>query len=300
MSIINVKDLVKVYSSNSIEVQALRGISFSIEKQAFISIMGPSGSGKSTLLNILGAVDRPTAGIVEVEGQMLNNLTEKKRDSYRLVTVGYVFQDLNLIPTLTACENVQLPMIALNRPKAFRRQHAVELLNLVGLADRTTHFPDQMSGGERQRVAIAAALANNPPIILADEPTGVLDSTNALQVIGYLRDTVEKLEKTVIMVTHDSSMARKTDRIYQIRDGQIDSGSIPSDEGYVTSKRYDQFLMDRASELRQEISALDAGVSANMIDGPYYCKERHHLLNTLKVLEGELGRMGFISKSQKK
>ncbi|NWF97072.1 MAG: ABC transporter ATP-binding protein [Candidatus Thorarchaeota archaeon] len=291
-------DLVKVYRTETVEVQALRGVSLSVERGTFVCIMGPSGSGKTTLLNIIGAIDTPTAGLIEVDGQALSSLSEKEQDTYRLTKIGYVFQDLNLIPTLTAFENVQLPMIAFNVEKTARRTRARELLELVGMEKRMEHTPSQLSGGERQRVAIATALANDPPVILADEPTGVLDSVNALEVVGYLRDAVRNLGKTVVMVTHDANMARQSDRIYHIQDGRIDAGHSPASQSTSESASYELLIRERLAELRNEFASLDSELMQGRLDGASYCARRTQVASTIEVLERELQRMGVVPRTK--
>lgn len=216
--IIVVRDLVKIYKEG-VEVRALNGLTMTVGRGEFVAIMGPSGSGKSTLLNILGALDRPTSGEVWVNGQNLAQIRDL--DAFRARTVGFVFQMHNLIPTLTARENVEVPMMGQPISRRERRRRAEELLELVGLRDRMNHLPNQMSGGERQRVAIARALANRPAILLADEPTGNLDSHSGAQIIALMRDLNRNLGTTVIVVTHNPLVARQADRILLMRDGRI-------------------------------------------------------------------------------
>jgi len=216
--IVETRDLVKIYGDGA-EVRALDGVNMRVARGEFISVMGPSGSGKSTLLNMIGALDRPTSGKVLVNGQ---NLAEvRDLDTFRARTVGFVFQLHNLIPTLTARENVEVPMMGQPVSHRERRRRAEELLELVGLANRMDHLPNQLSGGERQRVAIARALANQPALVLADEPTGDLDSQRGAEVIALMHRLNHELGTTFIVVTHDSAVARKTDRILIMRDGRI-------------------------------------------------------------------------------
>jgi ABC-type lipoprotein export system ATPase subunit len=216
--IIETRDLVKLYGDGA-QVRALDGVSLAIEAGEFVSVMGPSGSGKSTLLNMLGALDRPTSGQVLIEGQDLSEV--KDLDRFRARTVGFVFQLHNLIPTLTARENVGVPMRGQPIGARARRKRAIELLELVGLAERMNHLPNQLSGGERQRVAIARSLANRPRLILADEPTGNLDSQSGAEVIALMHRLNHELGTTFIVVTHDEAVARQTDRILVMQDGQI-------------------------------------------------------------------------------
>ncbi|MEM4785452.1 MAG: ABC transporter ATP-binding protein, partial [Desulfurococcaceae archaeon] len=201
-------ELVKIYRiGKNISVPALRGISFKIGSGEAVSIMGPSGSGKTTLLNIIGGIDKPTSGSIIVENIKVSELDETMLEKYRLCCVGYVFQAFNLIPVLSSIENVELPMIALNVPRDIRIKRANWLLEQVGLIDRIHHKPYELSGGQQQRVAIAIALANDPPLILADEPTAELDTENALNIINLLTRLSTDYGKTVIVSTHDPRMA---------------------------------------------------------------------------------------------
>ena len=216
--IVFARELVKVYGDGA-EVRALNGLTMTVERGKFVAVMGPSGSGKSTLLHILGALDRPTSGEVWVNGQNLARIRDL--DTFRARTVGFVFQLHNLIPTLTARENVEVPMMGQPVGRRERRRRAEELLERVGLRDRMNHLPNQMSGGERQRVAVARALANNPALLLADEPTGNLDSQSGAEVVSLMRELNRDLGTTIIIVTHDPSVARRADRILLMRDGRI-------------------------------------------------------------------------------
>jgi ABC-type lipoprotein export system ATPase subunit len=211
-------NLTKIYGDGD-GVRALDGVSFSIRAGEFVAVMGPSGSGKSTLLNILGALDRPTGGVCKVNGQELAKV--KDLDRFRSKTVGFVFQLHNLIPTLTARENVEVPLQEEKMSDGARRKRAEELLNLVGLSDRVNFMPSQLSGGQRQRVAIARALANHPAIILADEPTGNLDSKSTDEIMDLLRQLNREQGTTFIVVTHNPAVARAADRVVTVRDGKI-------------------------------------------------------------------------------
>ncbi len=217
-AIVIAQDLVKVYGDGA-EVRALDGLTMTVGRGEFVAVMGPSGSGKSTLLHILGALDRPTSGEIWVDGQNLARIRDL--DTFRARTVGFVFQLHNLIPTLTARENVEVPMMGQPVGRRERRRRAEELLERVGLRDRMNHLPNQMSGGERQRVAIARALANRPALLLADEPTGNLDSQSGAEVVALMRELNRDLGTTIIIVTHDPSVARRADRILLMRDGRI-------------------------------------------------------------------------------
>ena len=209
-------DLVKVYED---KMRALDGVNLTIHRGEFLSVMGPSGSGKSTLLNLLGALDRPSAGDIYIAGEALGSIKDLNR--FRSRTVGFVFQLHNLLPTLTACENVEIPMFEIHISNRERRQRALSLLVEVGLADKADQLPPRLSGGERQRVAIARAIANEPQILLADEPTGNLDSTSGAEIMQAFRKLNREKGMTVLIVTHDPSVARSTDRIVVLQDGRI-------------------------------------------------------------------------------
>jgi ABC-type lipoprotein export system ATPase subunit len=224
--IVETRDLVKIYGGGT-EVRALDGINMKVWKGEMASVMGRSGSGKSTLLHLIGALDRPTSGQVIVAGQDL--ATVKNLDRFRSQTVGFVFQLHNLIPTLTALENVEIPLYEQRIGAKKRRERARELLELVGLGDRLRHLPNTLSGGERQRVAVARALANHPAIILADEPTGELDSVKAKEIINMMHKLNHELGTTFIVVTHDPAVARQTDRILVLDSGRIVREDIVGD-----------------------------------------------------------------------
>ena len=215
--IIETRDLTRVYGDGE-KIHALAGINLRIAPGELVAIMGPSGSGKSTLLNVLGALDLPSGGQVLINGQDL--ATIKNKDSFRARSVGFIFQLHNLLPTMTALENIEVPMIGLAGPGE-RRRRANDLLDLVDLKDRASHMPGQLSGGQRQRVAIARALANRPPLVLADEPTGALDSVNGQEIMRLLRELNRSQGTTFVVVTHDLSVARQTDRVVTMQDGKI-------------------------------------------------------------------------------
>lgn len=219
--VIELEGVSKVYQLDSVQVPALNNVSLKIRKKDFVSIMGPSGSGKSTLLHMIGALDKPTSGKVYIDGTNLSKLTSDELTRIRGKKIGFVFQFFNLYPTLTALENVELPMMMLEKDKNERKQKAMELLELVGMKDRAGHLPSQLSGGQRQRTAIARALANNPSFILADEPTGNLDSKSGHDIMKLLVELNEKEGKTVIVVTHDSFIASHSKHIVKIKDGRI-------------------------------------------------------------------------------
>ncbi|MFQ5596022.1 MAG: ABC transporter ATP-binding protein [Anaerolineae bacterium] len=211
-------NLTKLYGDGA-EVRALDGVDLQLAHGEYVAVMGPSGSGKSTLLNLIGALDRPTAGTVRVNGQDVAQV--KDLDRFRAREIGFVFQLHNLIPTLTARENVEVPMQGIGVRGDERRERALELLHLVDMGDRVDFLPNQLSGGERQRVAIARALANDPALILADEPTGNLDSTAGTEVVSLFARLNREQGKTIIIVTHDPVVALSTQRIITLRDGKV-------------------------------------------------------------------------------
>jgi predicted ABC-type transport system involved in lysophospholipase L1 biosynthesis ATPase subunit len=214
--------LKKSYGKGEAAVHALCGVTIDIASGQRVALLGKSGSGKSTLLNLLGGLDHPTDGDLEVAGQKLEKLSRRELAAFRLASVGMIFQSFNLIPSRTALENVELPMIFAGRPRRQRRDEAQQALNAVGLGARIHHWPAQLSGGENQRVAVARALVNQPRILLADEPTGNLDSATAREVMGLLMDHVEKHGTTMILVTHDEELAKEyTQRVIRLKDGHL-------------------------------------------------------------------------------
>ena len=219
--IIRAEGLVKEYIQGGRPVRALDGVDLTVEEGEFLAIMGPSGSGKSTLLHILGALDRPTEGRILIRGVDLSKLSDVELAELRNREIGFVFQFFNLIPRMDALSNVELPLAIAGVPREERRRRAMELLKLVGLEDRMTHKPSELSGGEQQRVAIARALANDPSIILCDEPTGNLDSKTGEEVIRLMKELNLKGGKTFIIVTHDPAVAQMTERILYLHDGRI-------------------------------------------------------------------------------
>src|SRR6266568_827709 len=290
-----VDSLVKAYKLGRVEVQALRGINLKVEAGGMVSIIGPSGSGKTTLLNILGGLDRATAGNVHVGNTVLTDLDPARLVYYRRQVVGHVFQTLNLIPTLTAAENVELPMMAMGTPGGTRSARTKELLGIVGLADRHDHKPDELSGGEQQRVAIAAALANDPPLLLADEPTGELDSVNAKMVTDFLVKINRELGKTLIMVTHDQNVAKTANNIMRIEDGTIKSSLTPSQiASQDTSSSYLDQLRHRMSELEKQMKQLDDDFRTGKVSGDEYADQRVRLRQVKAGLQDELQRQGVI------
>jgi len=214
-------DLVKVYRSGTILVPALRGVDLRVRRREFISIVGPSGSGKSTLLNMLGALDKPTSGHVLIDGVDIFTLPNDRLASFRNREIGFIFQAHNLIMRTSVIRNVELPLIVSGMPGKTRRRRAAQLLEKVGLGDKISRKPTELSGGEQQRVAVARALVNEPAIILGDEPTGNLDSKTGGEVVSLMRKMVEEVGTTFIVVTHNPEVANATDRIIVLRDGQI-------------------------------------------------------------------------------
>jgi putative ABC transport system ATP-binding protein len=211
----------KQYSTAAEQVHALRESSWQIRSGEAVAIMGPSGCGKTTLLNLVGGVDRPTTGSILIDGQDLTQMSERALEKHRLLGVGFVFQFLNLIPSISAIENLELPMVMARVPDAECRSRANALLGLVGLEGKGQKRPEELSGGEQQRVAVALALANDPPLILADEPTGNLDSANAAAIAGLLRSLAADHGKTVIMVSHDPKVAEVFPAVHAMRDGRF-------------------------------------------------------------------------------
>lgn len=215
------RELIKVYSSGELEVTALRGVDITIKRGEVVAIVGPSGCGKTTLLNIFGALDTPTAGRIYVDGTDLKKMGEKQLSTFRREKIGFIFQNFNLINTLTARENIELPMRINGINSSAIKERADDLLKAVGLKDRQGHRPDQLSGGEQQRVAFAVALGNDPEIILADEPTGELDSETGKEIMTIFRELSKQMGKTEIIVTHDSRISQMADRTLRIIDGRI-------------------------------------------------------------------------------
>jgi putative ABC transport system ATP-binding protein len=209
------------YGKDETRVDAVRDVDLVIERGEFVAIVGPSGSGKTTLLQLLGGLDRPTSGEVRFEGRNLAKLKESELTSLRLGTIGFVFQQFNLIPTLTARQNVELALAPTRRKPGERRAWIQELLDAVGLGNRGHHLPSQLSGGEQQRVAIARALANKPDVLLADEPTGNLDSTTGQEIIVLLRELNVSSEQTIVLITHDADVAAEVTRTVRMQDGSI-------------------------------------------------------------------------------
>jgi ABC-type lipoprotein export system ATPase subunit len=219
---IRLVDVTRVYGTPGAEVAALRGVSLAVGHGERLALLGKSGSGKSTLLHILGGLDRPTSGVVEVDGQDLARLDARRLAGHRLTTVGIIFQAFNLITSRTALQNVELPLVFSGQPPRQRRARAQQALDAIGLGQRLHHRPGELSGGEAQRVAIARALINDPSLVLADEPTGNLDSSTSAVIMDLLLGHVQRRGATLLLVTHDEELARKSaDRIAWLRDGQL-------------------------------------------------------------------------------
>ena len=225
MSLIEIRDIYKIYNPGENEVRALDGINLTVEHGEFLAIVGQSGSGKSTLMNMLGLLDIPTSGTYTLDGVDVKNMTDDELSEIRNKEIGFIFQGFNLIPSLTAVENVELPLVYRGMKKDERHKLALEALERVGLSHRLDHLPKQMSGGQQQRVAIARAVAARPPIILADEPTGNLDSHSGVEVMKILHELHEE-GRTVILITHDNDIANEAQRVIRIQDGQIISDII--------------------------------------------------------------------------
>lgn len=223
-NVIEATDIRKVYKMGEVEVEALRGVSFRIKRGEVVAIMGPSGSGKSTLMNTLGCLDRPTSGEYVLDGEPVASLNDDQLASIRNRKVGFVFQSFNLLSRQTAITNVELPL-RYSGDQEGRRERAIEALQAVGLGDRMTHRPYELSGGQQQRVAIARAIVNNPAIIMADEPTGNLDSKVGQEIMSLLLNLNKESGTTLIIVTHDSSIAEQTQRVIRLRDGLLESAS---------------------------------------------------------------------------
>jgi ABC-type lipoprotein export system ATPase subunit len=250
------ESLVKIYKVADLEVVALQGLDLIVEQGEFIALVGASGSGKSTLMSILGGLDEPSAGRAVVAGHLLSQMGPIERTRYRRSVVGFVWQQTarNLLPYLTARENIELPMLLEGIPRAGQRARAAELLELVGLSDRADHRPDQLSGGQQQRIAIAVSLANRPSLLLADEPTGELDTATAGEVFGLLRSVNRDLGVTIVVVTHDPLVSEQVSRTVAMRDGRTSTETLrrraTSDQGehHVISEEY--AVLDRVGRLQ--------------------------------------------------
>jgi len=217
---IDLIDITKTYNMGSVEVQVLKGIALHIKEGEFLSIMGPSGSGKSTLMNIIGCLDIPSTGEYYLDGKEISTYNEKQLSRIRNEKIGFIFQKFNLLPKLSAYENVELPLVYRGINSKERKERSIEALEKVGLSDRMHHKPSELSGGQQQRVAIARALAGNPPVLLADEPTGNLDSKSGYDVMNLIKELNEE-GKTIILITHDNDVAKQAKKIAVIKDGML-------------------------------------------------------------------------------
>ena len=258
--IVRVENLTKIYGSGETAVRALDRLSVEVQAGEFVAVMGPSGCGKSTLLNMLGALDQPTEGTVWVAGEDLSKL--KNVDRFRARTVGFVFQLHNLLPTMTAQENVEVPLQGHVNSRKERKERAARLLDLVGLGDRSDHLPGQLSGGQRQRVAIARSLANSPALVLADEPSGALDSQSSDEILSLLAELNESQGTSIVVVTHDRRVAQATQRILRMQDGRVVSDHritdpLEEDLRMFAQSQFGQTLLESSRTLHKFIEEQD-------------------------------------------
>ena len=278
MALIEVKDLYKIYNPGENEVRALDGVSLTIDRGEFVAIIGHSGSGKSTFMNMLGLLDVPTSGEYKLDGHNTSKLSDDEMSEIRNKEIGFIFQGFNLISSLTAQENVELPLAYRGMPKAQRHVLSEEALKRVGLEKRMNHLPKQMSGGQQQRVAIAIALANNPKILLADEPTGAVDSKTSNMIQDLFRKLNEELGITIIIVTHDISLANKVGRVVMIADGKISTEKIMKEsykdrmnelttDGFSSDDSHEEFsILDKANRVQISPDMLAAaGIDSNKV-----------------------------------
>lgn len=240
-SLIEVRDMYKIYNPGENEVRALDGVSLKVQEGEFVAIIGHSGSGKSTLMNMLGCLDVPTAGTYILNGKDVSGLTDNELSDVRNNYIGFIFQGFNLIPNLTALENVELPLIYRKVDRSTRRKLSEEALEKVGLKDRMKHKPAEMSGGQQQRVAIARAIAMSPPLILADEPTGNLDSKSTRDIMNIL-DELNEQGNTIVLITHDDGIAANAKRVIRIMDGKIESDTKKDDSETVTGQEETEII----------------------------------------------------------
>jgi len=232
LTIVQVANLEKTYRLGNVTVQALRGVNLTLYQAEFVVITGPSGSGKTTLLNIIGTLDKPSSGKVTIDGEDITDMKDGQLTKLRRHKIGFVFQFHNLIPVLTALENVELPLLTAGTKPSVAKERASLMLDRVGLKGRLTHLPDELSGGEQQRVAIARALANHPKIILADEPTGDLDTKTGTEVVQIMYEAAKRENASVLVVTHDPVVADRAEKLFEMRDGIITKSQHSSRESY--------------------------------------------------------------------
>ena len=288
--IIKVEDVVKVYKVKDGGVTALRGVSFEVYRGEFLIIMGPSGSGKTTLLNLIGGLDTPSSGRIYVDKRQIDRMSEWELNEYRLRIVGIVFQFLNLIPRLTARENIELPMIAAGISSKERDERISYLLNKLGIGDKADRLVEELSGGEQQRVALAAALANDPPIILADEPTAELDKENIERVIKFMRELSSK-GKTIIVNTHDPRVSVMSDRVILLEDGMIKGIYRPTEVQRESKKEFmsiADYFRKRIDEVDEEIRELLDIFREGKIEVEYFIKRYNELKTVKEVYMKEL------------
>ena len=296
-SIVELVNVVKVYRlGEGVEVPALRGVSLKINKGEFVSVQGPSGSGKTTLLNMIGGLDKPTKGRVIIDGVDITNLGEKELAHFRREKIGFIFQTYNLVPLLTALENVELPMMLSGKfSESEVRRRAEELLALVGLEKRMHHRPTQLSGGEQQRVAIARALANEPAIILADEPTGNLDQVSGQRIINLMKNLNETLNQTFIIVTHDPMVAEQTERKFYLVDGKIYNKplKVVSNVSDVTlNEERRRLLLAELKWLKTSINYLES--KKDSLDPEIYVKTISNYKERLERIKNNLEKYGLL------
>jgi len=296
-SIVELVNVVKVYRlGEGVEVPALRGVSLKINKGEFVSVQGPSGSGKTTLLNMIGGLDKPTKGRVIIDGVDITNLGEKELAHFRREKIGFIFQTYNLVPLLTALENVELPMMLSGKfSESEVRRRAEELLALVGLEKRMHHRPTQLSGGEQQRVAIARALANEPAIILADEPTGNLDQVSGQRIINLMKNLNETLNQTFIIVTHDPTVAEQTERKFYLVDGKIYNKPlkvVSNVSDIMLDEEHRRLLLAELKWLKTSINYLES--KKDSLDPEIYVKTISNYKERLERIKNNLEKYGLL------
>ncbi len=296
-SIVELVNVVKVYRlGEGVEVPALRGVSLKIDKGEFVSVQGPSGSGKTTLLNMIGGLDKPTKGRVIIDGVDITNLGEKELAHFRREKIGFIFQTYNLVPLLTALENVELPMMLSGKfSESEVRRRAEELLALVGLEERMHHRPTQLSGGEQQRVAIARALANEPAIILADEPTGNLDQVSGQRIINLMKNLNETLNQTFIIVTHDPMVAEQTERKFYLVDGKIYNKPlkvVSNVSDIMLDEERRRLLLAELKWLKTSINYLES--KKDSLDPEIYVKTISNYKERLERIKNNLEKYGLL------